>query len=65
MARTPKDPNAPKTRKPATPKPMFVVVGGDCPILGVFRKAEEVLRILEENEGAKYTKVLVPAGRGE
>lgn len=65
MARTPKDPNAPKTRKPATPKPMFVVVDGDCPILGVFRKAEEVLKILEENEGAKYTKVLVPAGRSE
>jgi hypothetical protein len=65
MARTPKDPNAPKTRKPAAPKPVFVVVGGDCPILGVFRKAEEVLKVLEENPSAKYTKILIPPGRGE
>lgn len=58
-----KDPNAQaktrKPRKPAAPKPIFVVVDGVCPVLGVFRKAEEVLKVLEENPNAKYTKFMV------
>jgi len=57
--RTPKDPSAPKTRKAPSPKPLFIVTGGDCPVIGVYRKAEEVLKVLEDNPGSKYVKYML------
>lgn len=60
MAKTPADPNRPKApRRKAEPKPVFIVVDGDAPILGVFRRAEEVLKVLEESPNAKYHKVML------
>ena len=59
MAKT-VDPNRPvKARRKAEPKPVFIVVEGDAPILGVFRRAEEVLKVMDENPNAKYHMVML------
>ena len=45
------------TRKPAAPKPVYVMYKGDAEIVAVVRKPEEVLAIIDKDESVQYQKV--------